>query len=75
MPELQVRSIRVEVLRLLSCTRSLKGVLPKVSPAAPFSQSAKMGGKILYAIMVAGSWGVLAIWARWGSMPKSKCAQ
>ena len=75
MPELQVRSIRVEVLRLLSCNCSLQGVLLKDSPAAPFSQSAKMGGEILYAIVVAGGWGVLAIWALWGSMPKSNCAQ
>ena len=33
-----------------------------------------MDGKILYAIVVAGGWGVLAIWALWGSMPESNCA-
>jgi len=32
-----------------------------------------MGRKILHAIMVAGGWGVLAIGALWGSVPKSHC--
>jgi CxC2 like cysteine cluster associated with KDZ transposases len=71
MPELQVCSVRVEVLRLLSCTCALQGVLPKVTPAASFSPSSKMGGKLLYSIVVAGGWGALGIWALWGSMPES----
>ena len=32
-----------------------------------------MGQKILHAIVVAGGWGVLAIGALWGSVPKSHC--
>jgi hypothetical protein len=74
MPELQVSSIRVEVLRLLSCACTLQGMLPKVTPAASFSQGSKMGGTILYAIVVAGGWRVLAIWALGGSMSESNCA-
>jgi hypothetical protein len=74
MPELQVCSVRVEVLRLLSRACTLQGVLPKVAPAASFSQGSKMGGKILHAIMVAGGGGVLAVWALWGSMSESNCA-
>jgi hypothetical protein len=74
MPELQLCPVRVEMLRLLSCARTLQGVLPKVTPAASFSQGSKMGGTILYAIMVAGGWRVLATWALWGSMPESNCA-
>jgi CxC2 like cysteine cluster associated with KDZ transposases len=49
-------------------------VLPKVTPAASFSQSSEMGGKIFYAIVVVGGWGVFAIWALWRFMPKSHCA-
>jgi CxC2 like cysteine cluster associated with KDZ transposases len=64
----------VEVFQLLSCTRTLQGVLPRVTPAASFSQSLKMGREILYAIVVVEGWGVLAIWALWESMPKSHCA-
>jgi hypothetical protein len=74
MPELQVCSVRVEVLRLLSCSCTMQGVLPKVTPAASFSQSSKMDGKLLHTIVVAGGWGALAIWALWGSMPESNCA-
>ncbi len=37
MPKLQVCSVWVEVLRLLSCTCTLQGVLPKFTPAASFS--------------------------------------
>jgi hypothetical protein len=71
MPELQVRSIRVEVFRLLSRTCTLQGVLPKITSAASFSQSSKMGGKLLYAIVAAGGRGELGIWALWRSMPES----
>ena len=74
MPELQVCPVQVEVLQLLSYACTLQGVLPKVTPAASFSQGSKMGGTILYAIVVTGGWRVLAIWALWGSMPKSNCA-
>lgn len=63
MPELQVCFVQMEVLQLLSCPCTLQGVLPKVTPAASFSQSSKVGRKILHAIVVAGGWGVLAIWA------------
>ncbi len=73
MLELQVCFVWVKVLWLLSCTCTLQGVLPEVTPAASFSQSLKMGGKILYAFVVEEGWGVLAIWALWGSMPKSHC--
>ncbi len=73
MPELPVCSIRVEVLRLLSCTRTLQGVLPKVTRAPSFSQGSKMGLKLLQAIMVAGGWSALATWAFWRPMPKSNC--
>ena len=62
-PELQVCSVQVEVLRLLSGTCTLQGVLLEVPPASPISQSSKVGRKILCAILVAGSWGALAIWA------------
>jgi len=74
MPRLQVCSVRVEVLRLLPCAYTLQGVLPKVASGASFSQSSKMDGKALHAIVVAGGWGVLAIWALWGSMLKPNCA-
>ncbi len=74
MPELQVCSIWVEVLWLLSCTCTLQGVLPRVTPAPSFSQSSKMGRTILHAIVVARGWSVLAIWALWRSMPESNCA-
>ena len=74
MSELQVCSIRVEVLRLLSFTCTLQGVLPKVTPAASFSQSSEMGWNILYSIVVVGGGGVLASGALWRSMPKSNCA-
>ncbi len=74
MPELQVCSVRVEVLWLLSCTCTLQGVLPRVAPAPSFSQSSKMGRTILHAIVVARGWSVLAIWALWRSMPESNCA-
>jgi hypothetical protein len=33
-----------------------------------------MGRKILYAIIVVRGWGVLVIWALWGSMLESNCA-
>ena len=71
--ELQVFSIWVEVFRLLFCTCTLQGVLPKVIPATSFSQSSTMGWKLFYAIVVAGGRGVLAIWALWGPMSKSNC--
>jgi len=71
LPELQVCSVWVEVLRLLSCTCTLQGVLLKVTPAAPLSQSSKMGWNILCAVVVVGGWGVFEIRALGGFMPKS----
>jgi len=73
MLELQVCSVWVEVLWLLSHACTLQGVLPRVAPVASFSQSSKMGRKPLHAIVVAGCWGVLAAWAFWGTMPRSNC--
>ena len=61
----------MEVLGLLSCTRTLQKVLPEVTPTPPFSQGSKMGGKILHPFVVTGGRGVPTIWALWGSMPKS----
>jgi len=46
-------------------------VLPKVTSAASFSQSSKMGRKSLYAIVAAGGRGELGIWALWRFMPES----
>jgi hypothetical protein len=49
-------------------------VLLKITPAASFLPSSKVGWKILCTIMVVGGWGMLATWAFWGSMPKPNCA-
>ena len=64
----------MEVLRLLSCSCALHGVLPKVPPAASLPQGSEVDGGILYSILVAGGRGKLASWALWGLMPKSKRA-
>jgi hypothetical protein len=62
------------VHRLLSCSGALQGVLPKLPPAASFSQSSEVDGEILHAIMAAGGRDQLVSWALWwGFMPSSKC--
>ena len=74
MPGLQVCSVQMEVLWLLSCTCALQGMLSEVTPAAFFSQSSKVDWELLHAIVVAGDWGVLTIGALWGPVPESNCA-